>query len=64
MRTPVLNLAHAFDHVNYARLCSSQHVKLEEMKRLNTEAYQELKTGGWTVSQTGGNFNSVHDGYI
>ena len=59
-----LNLAHAFDHINYARWCSFQHVKLEEMKRLDTEAYQDLQTGGWTASQTGGKLNAVHGDYI
>ena len=39
-----LSLAHAFDHVNYARWGSFQHVNMEEMKRLDTEAYQDLKT--------------------
>ena len=34
------------------------------MKRLNTEAYQDLKTGGWTALQTGGKFNAVHGDYI
>ena len=32
--------------------------------RLNTEAYQDLKVGGWTASQTGGKFNAVHGDYI
>ena len=31
-----LNLANAFDHVHYTRWGSFQHVKLQEMKRLNT----------------------------
>ena len=59
-----LSLAHAFDHVNYARWGSFQHVKLEEMKRLATDAYRNLQTVGWTASQTGGKFNAVHGDYI
>ena len=59
-----LNLANAFDHVHYTRWGSFQHVKLQEMKRLNTDAYIDLKTTGWTASQTGGKFNAVHGDYI
>ena len=59
-----LKLVHAFDHINYARWGSFQHVRIEGMKRLNTEAYQDLKTSGWTASQTGGKFNAVHGDYI
>ena len=59
-----LNLAHTFDHINYTRWCTFQHVNLSEMKRQSTEAYQDLKNGGFTASQKGGVFDAVPGDYI
>ena len=44
-----LNLAHAFDHINYARYGTFQHVYLSDMKSKSTDAYQYLKSGTFTA---------------
>ena len=59
-----LKLAHGFDHVNYARWGTYQHMYLSTMKKNNSPVYKELKEAGFTASQSGGVFNAVPGDYI
>ena len=55
-----LNLVHAFDHVNYARYNSYQHVFLRNEQYLNPMVYQDLSTSGYSVSLSGASFSGIH----
>ena len=56
----MLKLVFAFDHVNYARYKSYQHVLLMEKKRMDTEAYRDLLIYGFGTSLTGSSFSGLH----
>ena len=57
-------LAFAFDHQNYARYCSYQHVYLQDLKRKFHPAYQDLKSRGHGGSITGDSFSMMHGDLI
>ena len=56
-----LKIVFAFDHINYARYNSFQHMLLFLEQRLNSRAYQDLLSNGHTASTTGNNFSGVSD---
>jgi len=53
-------LCFAFDHPNYARYVSYQHVYLSHLKDVNREAYEDLVRKGFGASLTGQSFSSIH----
>ena len=53
-------LCFAFDHPNYARYVSYQHVYLRNLKDVNREAYNDLVKKGFGASITGQRFSSIH----
>ena len=57
-------LCFAFDHPNYARYVSYQHVYLSRLKIENKEAYDDLVTKGFGASTTGEPFSSIHGDLI
>ena len=50
----------AFDHQNYARYLSYQHVLLNDMRTTNVQAFQDLKVRGFGANYTGSKFATVH----
>ena len=60
----ILKLVFTFDHVNYIRYNSNQHVFLTEEKRLNSPAYQDLKHYVYGASLTGCHFSGLHGDWI
>eukprot|EP00794_Sanderia_malayensis_P014962 gene14962-16504_t len=56
----MLKQAFAFNHQNYARYCTYQHVYLTDLKIQNNLAYTELTERGYGVSITGERFSSTH----
>ena len=56
----------AFDHQNYARYLTYQHVMLNNLKSINDAAYQELNVKGTYISKCKmlRHFNFLHLGYI
>ena len=50
----------AFDHKNYARYLSYQHVLLNDMRMTNVQAFQDLKVRGFRANYTGSKFATVH----
>ena len=60
----MISLAFAFDHQNYARYCSYQHVYLQDLKRKFHPAYQDLKSRGHGGSITGDFFSTIHGDLI
>ncbi len=49
----MLGLTFALDHQNYARYISYQHVFLEEQRKGQTAAYQDLTSRGFGGSESG-----------
>ena len=49
----------AFNHQNYARYCSYQHV-LQSMQQEKALAFQELEAHGYSGSITGSTFSILH----
>ena len=56
----MLSLTFAFNHQNYARYCSYQHVFLQNMSAENEEAFQQLSERGFGASVSGERFTSIH----
>ncbi len=50
----MLKLVFSFNHQNYARYCSYQHVYLHSLQQQDHPAFQELKVKGIRGSITGG----------
>ena len=59
----MLSLTFAFNHQNYARYCSYQHVFLQNMCTENEKAFQHLSERGFGASVSGERFTSIH-GYL
>ena len=55
----LLKIVFAFDHINYARYNSFQHMLLSQEQRLNSRACQDLLLNGHTASTTGNNFSGI-----
>ena len=60
----MLKLVFAFDHPNYARYCSYQHVYLGDLQTQNHPAYNDLLLLGFGASRSGGTCSSVHGDLI
>ncbi|MAG85790.1 MAG: hypothetical protein CMB97_00015 [Flavobacteriaceae bacterium] len=60
----MVSLAFAFDHQNYARYCSYQHVYLQDLKGKLDPAYHDLKSRGHGGSISGGSFSTIHGDLI
>ena len=56
----MLNQVFAFNHQNYARYCSFQHVYLRSLEEQSYPAFGELKTKGLGGSIGGKPFSSIH----
>ncbi len=60
----MISLSFSFDHQNYARYCSFQHVSLQELKRIQHPAFHDLQARGHGGSITGGAFSTIHGDFI
>ena len=60
----VLNLVFAFDHQNYAKYCTYQHVYLESLRSVGHPAFDDLVSLGFGASRSGDSFSSVHGDLI
>ena len=60
----MLSLTFAFNHQNYARYCSYQHVLLQNMCTDNKQAFQHLSERGFGASVSGERFTSIHGDLI
>ena len=56
----MLKQTFAFDHYNYARYCSYQHVYLRSLESSNHPAIMDLKKNGFGASITGEAFSAIH----
>ena len=56
----MLNLVFAFDHINYARYNSFQHVFLRKLPEVNPQAFQDLLDSGFGATSTGEPFSTIH----
>ncbi len=56
----LISLSFAFDHQNYARYGSYQHVFLHDLKRNNSVAFQDLKSKGMGASISSEPFSSIN----
>ena len=56
----MISLIFAFDHVNYARYNSYQHVYLTEVAKTNPRAFENLCVHAFGASSTGELFSLVH----
>ena len=56
----MLKQVFAFNHYNYARYCSYQHVYLRSLEKINHPAYLDLKQNGFGASITGETFSAIH----
>ena len=56
----MLKQVFAFDHQNYARYLSYQHVLLNDLKIKNNAAYKDLKLKGMGANYSGSKFAAVH----
>ena len=56
----MLSLCFAFDHINYTRYMSSQHVKLCVLKMHYDPAFTELSERGFGGSLSGEKFSAIH----
>ncbi len=56
----MLRFLFAFDHQNYARYLSYQHVYLSDLKLTNNAAYQDLCIRGFGANYSGDTFANVH----
>ncbi len=54
----------AFDHINYARYLSFQHVFLRDLQRRNHPAIDDLASRGFGGSLSGNAFSSIHGDLI
>eukprot|EP00794_Sanderia_malayensis_P020787 gene20787-22825_t len=54
----------AFDHVNYSRYLSAQHVNLQSIKINNPAAWEDLELNGFGGSLTGKPFSTIHGDLI
>ena len=50
----------AFNHLNYARYLSYQHILLNNLKVNNTSSFQDLAVRGMGANYSGNKFASVH----
>ena len=60
----MLSLTFAFDHQNYARYGSFQHVYLDNLINTNRNAYEDLVKKGFGASITGQKFSTIHGDLI
>ncbi len=56
----MLKQVFAFDHQNYSRYLTFQHVLLTDLKSSNNPAYQELLERGFGANYSGEKFATVH----
>ena len=56
----MLSLTFAFNHQDYARYCSYQHVFLQNMSQENEQAFRQLSEKGFGASLSGKRFTSIH----
>ena len=56
----MLNQIFAFNHQNYARYCSYQHVYLRSLQQEGHPAFDEMKLKGFGASIGGDKFSSIH----
>eukprot|EP00794_Sanderia_malayensis_P002977 gene2977-3431_t len=54
----------AFDHVNYSRYLSAQHVNLQSIKINNPAAWEDLELNGFGGSLKGKPFSTIHGDLI
>ena len=54
----------AFDHINYARFLSYQHVFLRDLQRRNHPAINDIASRGFGGSLSGNPFSSIHSDLI
>ena len=60
----MLKQTFAFNHQNYARYCSYQHVYLRTLQAQSHPAFEELKERGFGGSVGGGAFSTIHGDLI
>ena len=60
----MLSLCFAFDHINYARYMSFQHVNLLMLKMCHDPAFTELSERGFGGSLSGEKFSAIHGDLI
>ena len=60
----MLSLTFVFDHQNYARYGSYQHVYLDNLMRSNSRAHEDLMKRGFGASITGQKFSTIHGDLI
>ena len=60
----MLSLTFAFDHPNYGRYCSYQHIYLNQLRVTNKEAYNDLTMRGFGASISGQSFSSIHGNLV
>lgn len=60
----MVNLCFAFDHVNYARYLTYQHVYLGKLQQDNHPAIEDLRVRGLGGSLSGSNFSTIHGDLI
>ena len=56
----MLKLLFAFNHQNYSRYLSYQHVLLSDMKENNTIAFHDFRARGFGASYSSNKFSAVH----
>ena len=56
----MLSLCFAFDHINYARYMSFQHVNLRILEKHHDPAFTELSERGFGGSLSGETFSAIH----
>ena len=54
----------AFDHANYARYFSFQHVHLRDLEQKQSPAIEDLKKRGFGGSLSGAKFSNIHGDLI
>ena len=54
----------AFGHINYARYLTFQHIKLQDIKMNNKEAWDDLSQNGFGGSLSGEPFSTIHGDLI
>jgi hypothetical protein len=60
----MLSLCFAFDHINYARYMSFQHVNLLMLEMCHDPAFTELSERGFGGSLSGEKFSAIHGDLI
>ena len=56
----IINLCFAFDHINYARYLTYQHMHFGKMQQDKHPAIEDLRNRGFGGSLSGSNFSTIH----